>query len=745
MRHQSNLALTTTFGMLVFLTLLPAVQELAARERAARISTKATEDSIDALSHAEIIGSTQLSKCRLSGTYFSCNGKRFVPVGAHWVPAKAGLQWPLDWDPKEIEADFAKMRELGFNTVRLDLFWAWFEPRPGNYNPEAFRQLDYLISLGHRFGIYLHPALFIGGEVGEAYWDVPWRQGRHPHADPEMLRLQAEHAAELARHYRNESGVLAWDLTDEPPYWIVANSTTDAMAINWTHLLSSVIRRFDPDRPVVVGTSMEDVGHGPFRPDNIRDDVDFFSVHPYTIYAPDLFPDAMVSERGTYGAAFQTMLSNSAGRPAMIQELGASSAQYSPERIAIFDRVSMYSGLGAGANGFLLWCFTDAAPEQFNRVPYLRAPHETQFGLTTWDRRDRPRGKEFKQFAAVLKQMDLNGVEPAPPEAGIIVPNEWAKPHGDFSRFGLSGPGSIPYVSTQDGGAVCGQQQPDLSEQNLRLTRAWLSTFVLARRAGLKVDFPREYSDWQSRPILFLPSPLTGTENNLVHVHTDFWEKARDYVRNGGILYASLSADAAIPEMGDLFGARLVDHSPVSEVTLKVIAPFGDLKPGETFKYAAPSGDFKYWAATLELHGGKVIAIDQDGRPALIANTYGGGKTLLCAYPLESYLAGEPSAFDRNENTWQILQGLRMWAGVKPLFRANHPSVEVLALNASHRGYAVLVNHSPESHKISVTTTLPVGSLMRITPQGSVPLELEGQSWNMELQPYEGAVVEWKE
>jgi aryl-phospho-beta-D-glucosidase BglC (GH1 family) len=43
--------------------------------------------------------------------------------GAHWVPAKAGLQWPLQWEPKDIEADFAKMAEMGFNTVRLDLFW----------------------------------------------------------------------------------------------------------------------------------------------------------------------------------------------------------------------------------------------------------------------------------------------------------------------------------------------------------------------------------------------------------------------------------------------------------------------------------------------------------------------------------------------------------------------------------------------------------------------------------------------
>ncbi len=221
-----------------------------------------------------------LSPVLLDGTYFSNDKGRFLPVGAHWVPAKAALQWPLEWDEQEIEADFAKMRDLGFNTVRFDLFWAWFEPRPGYYNPQAFAQLDALIRLAHRYEIYLHPTLFVGGEVGEAYWDVPWRHGRHPHADPDMLRLQTDHAAELARRYHDQSAILAWDLTDEPPYWIVSEQTTDAMAINWTRLIAGAIRRCDPHHALCVGTSMEAVGRGPFRPDNLTQEVDFVSAHP---------------------------------------------------------------------------------------------------------------------------------------------------------------------------------------------------------------------------------------------------------------------------------------------------------------------------------------------------------------------------------------------------------------------------------------------------------------------------------
>ncbi len=685
-----------------------------------------------------------LSRVSLDGTYFSTEKGRFLPVGAHWVPARAALQWPLEWDEAEIEADFAKMRELGFNTVRFDLFWAWFEPRPGDYNPEAFAQLEVLISLAHRYGIYLHPTLFIGGEVGEAYWDVPWRNGRHPHADAEMLRLQTDHAAELARRYRDESAILAWDLTDEPPYWIVSEETTDAMAINWTRLIAGAIRRYDPRHALCVGTSMEDVSRGPFRPDNLTQEVDFFSAHPYSIYSVGLFPDPMLSQRGTYCGEFQVLLSAGAGRPVMIHELGASSAQYSPERIAAFDRLTMYSSLASGANGFLLWCFTDAAPETFRRVPYLRAPHETQFGLTTWDRKDRPAAIEIRRFSRIASQLDLAGLEPARAEAAILVPHEWAKPQGDFSRLGLSGPGSMPYVSVQDGGAVSGSPERIDGECNRWLVGAWLSALILARRAGLKVCFPREYSDWQRFPMACLPSPLTSTERNFVHVHTRFWETAREYVAQGGTLYASLCADAAIPEMEDLFGARLADHVPVENVKLTVVTAFGDLQAGDSFCFHT-SGKPRHWPAVLDLTGGQVIATDQDGRPALIANTFGNGKTLLCAYPIESYLADQAGAFEGEEGTHRLYRAFSQWSAVAPLFSTDRPSVEVGGLTGQGRGYAILANHSPTAQRVTISSRLPIRSVCQVTADGLQPIETVDTKWTMSIEGFQGAILEWNQ
>ena len=687
----------------------------------------------------------KLPPVQLDGTYFTREGKRFLPVGAHWVPAKAAMQWPLEWAPAEIEADFAKMHELGYSLVRFDLLWAWFEPRPGDYNPVAFQQLDYLVSLAHKYQIYLHPSLFIGGEVGEAYWDVPWRHGRHPHADPEMLRLETNLATEFGRRYANESAIIAWDLTDEPPFWIVADQTTDAMAIHWTRLIISGLHKHDKLHPIVAGTSGQEMSHGPFRADNIASDVDFFSVHPFTIYLPDLFPDPMLSERGTYGAGFEVAFSRGAGRPTMIHEMGGSSAQYSPERIAAYDRAQMYSGLAAGSIGVDLWCYTDAAPEQFHRVPYLRTPQEAAWGMTTWDRQDKPLATEFRKFSQIVGKLDLTGLSPAPADVAIVVPDEWAKPHGDFSRFGLTGPEVIPYVSTSDADAIPGRPQPDVNSANQWLMGSALASFILAHRAGLKSDFPREYGDWHTRPMLLMPSPLTSTsEPFLVHVHADFYEKARDYVESGGFLYASVAADAAMPGMETLFGARLADAATVSEVTFKIVAPFGDLKPGDSFHFNVPAQNSRYWGSLLDVKGGKVIAVDQDGHAALVTNTLGSGKTLLSAYPIEAYLAATPSVFEKAESTHRIYGAFRQWTGLKSAFYTDQPSIEATALVGDGRGYVVLVNHSAVPRSTTISTTLPVHSLQQVTVEGLKPLALHGATWTIDVGPYDGVIVDWK-
>jgi hypothetical protein len=244
--------------------------------------------------------------------------------------------------------------------------------------------------------------------------------------------------------------------------------------------------------------------------------------------------------------------------------------------------------------------------------------------------------------------------------------------------------------------------------------------------------------------MVFLPSPITSTADPfLTHVHSDFYEKARKYVEGGGFLYASVAADGAIPDMASLFGARLADRVTNSEVTLKFVAPFGDFKVGDTLHYNLPDATISSWGTLLDVTTAKVIAVDQNGHPALVTNTLGSGKTLLSAYPVEHYLAAVPGVFDKPEDTHRIYAAFRQWTGVKPGFLANSPSVEVTVLKGEHRGYIVVVNHSAEAQNVSISTTLAPHSLARITPAGSDPIPLDESHWKMKLEPYEGTIVAW--
>ena len=676
---------------------------------------------------------------KLEGNYFSVDGKALYILGTHYLPAVEALQWPYEWNPKQWDTDFRLMQEMGLNFVRFDLFWAWFEPRPGQYNEEAFAQLDEIIHLAKKHELYLNPTFFIGGEVGDAYWDVPWRADRHPHADPEMLRLQVEHVKEFARRYEDESIILAWDLTDEPPYWIVAHETSDAMAANWTKVLAGAIRDLDSQHLILVGTSSQEIGRGPFRADVIVEDVDFLSVHPYPFYQPEYYPDPLLSMRVTYAAAFETMLARGAGKPVMAQEFGASSAQFTPERIARYYNTMMYSALGCGAHGLVAWCFTDADEATWARVPYLRSPHETQFGVTEARKHERPAGGELRKLGQVLSQMEFEGIALPSLQAGIIVPHEFA--HGpDHSRYGISEPNLSLYVSAEEAWTEKRERRSGV----ILPVSSWLSAFILARQAHLEVGFPREYDSWEKVPLILLPSPLTSTSLSFNHVHTTFWRRAQRYVDAGGTLYASLSGDAAIPEMQDLFGASLEDRIvPQGWVEIAMVQDFYGLKKGQRFRcQAGPSpADAGY---LLHVTGGEIMAVDTEGNPALVTHSVGRGRTLVSAYPVEHYLAQTPAAFDGEEPTWTLYRALKKFAGLEPVFDCENPRVELGLLPRSRDGYLVVVNHDLEQIQAPITSALSLEEVRELAPGGARRVVHNEHQWEAELEGFCGTVFHWR-
>lgn len=673
-----------------------------------------------------------VSPARMGRHFLEIDGRAFVPVGAHFVP-RSGPDWPWRVGVEEFDRAFGAMASSGLNTVRIDLLWAALEPTPGLLDEAHLRVLDEILAAATRHGLTLHPTLFVGGEVGDAYWDLPWASGVNPHADAELRALQADHAAQLARRWAGDPAIIGWDLTDEPPFWVHQATTTDDDAVAWTEALVTSLRGEDPSHLITIGTASQEVDHGPFRADVIAPFLDFACVHPYPIYSPELYPDALLSRRMTYAGAFETALARGAGKEVMVHEYGASSTQFDPERIAHYDRLLTWAAFGAGAVGFYAWCWTDAEPDAYQRAPYVRMPHETQFGVTTHDGLMRPRGKVLTELADCLAELDLDALASDGPSctAAILVPHEYVHPY-DRDAFGLD-KAAGPYVPAEAAWDPHRDVKP--------LIRGLLNSSTLASRAGLGVEFPRESLDggWPRTRLLMLPAPLTTTTNSLLHLRTSTWSGAPDFHRAGGTLYLSCSTETAIPELPELAGVRIIDRAPVhDEVVLSFVAPFGDLATGDEIRLPAPPSTPHLRGVSLAVTDAEVLAVDLDGNPTLTRAKRGNGAVVTCAHPLELILADLPDAHGPRDQTWRLYAALAEMAGCAPIAQLPHPDVANGVLTGPRGGVLIVTNHSARA----------VSGQLRLPPKSRLdgclpdPAVLRGDA--VELPPYAVAALTWR-
>jgi beta-galactosidase len=670
--------------------------------------------------------------------YLRRGGRSILPVGAHVVPVE-GPDWPWRAGADAFERAFRAMADAGLDAARIDLLWSAIEPEAGRYDEEHLRVLDDVLEAARRTGMLLHPTLFIGGEVGDAYWDVPWRDGRQPHADQEMRDLQARHAAALARRWRGDPVILAWDLTDEPPFWLFRD-TSDDDARAWTASIVTALREEDPEHLITIGTSGQEIGWGPFRADVVARDLDFACVHPYPIYQEEVYPDRLLAPRMTHAAAFETALAAGAGRPVMVHEYGASTTQFDPEAIACYDRLLSWSSLGRGAIGYFAWCWIDAEPAAYARTPYVRQPHETQFGVTDWRGSSRPRGHVLSSLAAAVRDLELDehaASGPAPEPAAIVVPHEYAHPYDDES-YGLRDAPAGLYRPAERA------WNPD--RDPTPLARAWLNAFVLAARADIPVRFPREAlaGPWPDVRLLLLPAPLASTTTSLWHVRTSFWDRAGRFFARGGVLYISCSADVAIPEMERVAGCRIVDRAPADDPpVLRFVAPWGPFAQGDELVLPPWGGDLQTRGVRLEPAGAEVVAVDAGGAPSLVTGRMGSGRAITCAYPIELLLARVPDAHGPADRSWGLYAGLARAAGIDAV--VEHSQITTGSLRGEAGGAVAVTNHGPDAVDAPVRLPDDARDIRRIGGGAGEQLDVEGGTALLRLDPYGAGLVAWND
>src|SRR5579875_1612215 len=143
---------------------------------------------------------------------FAQSGQRFVPWGFNYDRDHRGRlledYWINEW--AKIEKDFADMKKLGANVVRIHLQLGRFMERADKVNDKALEQLGRLIKLAERNGLYLD----LTGLGCYHKKEVPvWYDAL---AEKERWAVQVRFWQAVAGRCADSPAVFCYDLMNEP-------------------------------------------------------------------------------------------------------------------------------------------------------------------------------------------------------------------------------------------------------------------------------------------------------------------------------------------------------------------------------------------------------------------------------------------------------------------------------------------------------------------------------------------------
>lgn len=386
-------------------------------------------------------------------------------LGVNYWPRKKAMYWWSNFDAGEVREEFAVIKEIGMNVVRLFLLWDDFQPEPTGV---AKDKLDHLVKVAdaaaeHGLGIDL---TFFTGHMSGPNWSPRWLLGGDlpPAAHQHWLRDVVSAGKKVDQGYRNmfhdevalnasrlllstvvgelkeHPGIWMWNLGNEPDLFAWPNSSDEGAA--WVKEMVGLIKGIDPKHPVTIGLH----GDGLHRDNGLRIDkvyahTDVAVMHSYPMYTPwarkPLDPDFV-----PFTCAVTAALS---GKPVLMEEFGGCTAQpgepshimkwtetngrqrdqfmAGEEDFAEFLSLTIPKLQDSGATGAMLWCYADYVPELWDLPPCQNAQHERWFGLVRPDGSLKPHAKVIQEFAKSKPQ-----VKPIPDYAKFAIdPEEYYK------------------------------------------------------------------------------------------------------------------------------------------------------------------------------------------------------------------------------------------------------------------------------------------------------------------------------
>ena len=223
---------------------------------------------------------------RIEAGQFLIDGNPFRSRGINYYPRHA--PWFDFWNTfsaDTVRQDLQLTRELGFNTVRIFVFY------------EQFGGAELLPAYRDRLRTFLDLAAAADLRVVVTLFDFLPTYALSEYAATER------HLRQLLTALRDHPALLAWDLKNEADLDFAVHGRT--RVIEWLAYTAERARVYDPDHPVTVGWSS--AAHAPL----LADHLDFPSFHFYE------HPDSLAQRLTQLTAQFPQ-------RPLFVSELGQS-------------------------------------------------------------------------------------------------------------------------------------------------------------------------------------------------------------------------------------------------------------------------------------------------------------------------------------------------------------------------------------------------------------------------------------
>lgn len=297
---------------------------------------------------------------RVDGAHLTLNNEPFTIRGVNYYPRHAPWhRFIPEMNIAEVEKELVLLREAGFNTLRLFL---WYEPlftcapEDAIPNEAAFAKFDALLDLAAEHDL---KAMITLNDLPDLYF-------RPLYTDWARYDAQTTY---IVRRYRHHAAVMGWDLRNEGDLDYGARGDpsrfTQEQVIGWLAHLSEIVRANDPHHLITAGWWGDPAATEPY--------VDVLSFHHWT----------SAGELDTRIASYQTQ-----AKPLLLQEVGYHSWEaggQNANRQAELLGAAVRSAEANNLAGWMVWTAFDYAP-----MPGQPPNFEHHFGLWTLDLQPKP-------------------------------------------------------------------------------------------------------------------------------------------------------------------------------------------------------------------------------------------------------------------------------------------------------------------------------------------------------------------